>query len=100
MVFLEQKTTNNSYQNYDGSKLGPKNYVVVSHSWTSGEGGVFKVAGSPSPRNLLVIRCNKPQPWWLGGRDNGKDFSFLVPSLFLKLNDNDVKSFLNGYPIF
>ena len=35
-----------------------------------------------------------------GGRDNGNDFSFPVPSPFLKLNDNDVKSFLNGYPIF
>ena len=34
------------------------------------------------------------------GRDNGNDFSFPVPSPFLKLNDNDVKSFLNRYPIF
>ena len=33
-------------------------------------------------------------------RDNGNVFSFPVPSPFLKLNDNDVKSFLNGYPIF
>ena len=33
-------------------------------------------------------------------RDNGNDFSFPVPSPFLKLNDNDVNSFLNGYPIF
>ena len=35
-----------------------------------------------------------------GYRDNGNDFSFPVPSPFLKLNDNDVKSFLNRYPIF
>ena len=34
------------------------------------------------------------------GRDSGNDFSFPIPSPFLKLNDNDVKSFLNGYPIF
>ena len=33
-------------------------------------------------------------------RDNGNDFSFPVPSPFLKLNDNSVKSFLTGYPIF
>ena len=33
-------------------------------------------------------------------RDNGNDFSFLVPSPFLKINDNYVKSFLNGYPKF
>ena len=33
-------------------------------------------------------------------RDNGNDFSFPVPSPFLKSNDNDVNSFLNGYPIF
>ena len=33
-------------------------------------------------------------------RDNGNNFSFPVPSPFLKLNDNSVKSFLTGYPIF
>ena len=33
-------------------------------------------------------------------RDNGNYFLFPVPSPFLKLNDNDVRSFLNGYPIF
>ena len=33
-------------------------------------------------------------------RDNGNDFSFPVPSPFLKLNDNSVKSFLSGYPNF
>ena len=33
-------------------------------------------------------------------RDNGNDFSFPVPFPFLKLNDNCVKSFLSGYPIF
>ena len=37
---------------------------------------------------------------WLHSRDNGNDFSFPVPYPFLKLNDNDVKSFLNGCPIF
>ena len=41
----------------------------------------------------LTILCPK-------GRDNGNDFSFPVPSPFLKLNDNDVNSFLTGYPIF
>ena len=35
-----------------------------------------------------------------GCRDTGNDFLFPVPSPFLKLNDNDVKSFLTGYPIF
>ena len=30
------------------------------------------------------------------GRDNGNDFLFLVLSPFLKLNDTDVNSFLNG----
>ena len=33
------------------------------------------------------------------GRDSGNDFSFPVPSPFLKLNDN-YKSFLSGYPMF
>ena len=33
-------------------------------------------------------------------RDNGNDFLFPVPFPFLKLNDNCVKSFLSGYPIF
>ena len=32
------------------------------------------------------------------GRDSGNDFSFPVPFPFLKLNDNDKKSFLFGYP--
>ena len=31
-------------------------------------------------------------------RDSGNDFSFPVPFPFLKLNDNDKKSFLFGYP--
>ena len=47
---------------------------------------------SKGPSNIL--------PWWLRGRDNGNNFSFPVPSPFLKLNDNCVKSFLSGYPIF
>ena len=32
------------------------------------------------------------------GRDSGNDYSFPVPFPFLKLNDNDKKSFLFGYP--
>ena len=30
-------------------------------------------------------------------RDSGNDFSFPDPFPLLKLNDNDEKSFLNGY---
>ena len=42
-------------------------------------------------KNVILQVCQ--------GRDNGNDFLFPVPSLFLKLNDNDLKSLLNGYPI-
>ena len=42
-------------------------------------------------QHILSLRCVV---------NNGNDFSFPVLSPFLKLHDNDVKSFLNGYPIF
>ena len=48
----------------------------------------------------LIVAILWPEAYTLVGRDNEKDFSFPVPSPFLKLNDKDVKSFLNGYPIF
>ena len=46
---------------------------------------------------LSLLRWMLSRP---DGRDNGNDFSFPVPSPFLKLNDNYIKSFLSGYPIF
>ena len=55
------------------------------------EQGYFMV-GSKGTGNFL--------PSCLQCRDNGNDFSFPVLSPFLKLNNNELKSFLNGYPIF
>ena len=49
------------------------------------------------PEELLPLAWKES---WPGSRDTGNDFSFRIPSLFLILIDNDVKSFLNGYPIF
>ena len=49
---------------------------------------------------IKVILCLKTNcaVFFVFFGDSGKDFSFPIPSPFLKLNDNDVKSFLNGYP--
>ena len=52
------------------------------------------------PRTHSSLHSNVTIQTLPEGRDNGNDFSFPVPSPFLKLNDNDVKSFLKGYPIF
>ena len=54
---------------------------------------------------LFKVRLSFEVIFWPGlyytqGRDSGNNFSFPVQSSFLKLNDNDVKSLLNGYPIF
>ena len=56
------------------------------------------------PVNILLfgvtLSCFHSIPPIHQGRDTGNDFLFPIPSPFLKLNNNDVKSFLNGYPIF